>query len=87
MDFCLRFEIPSGALPVGFEDFDFGLLAPDLAGPDFPFAPLPLVEGFEAAILERMRKVGEVGEKLQRLVCRKQRGMVLRNYVGGLGSC
>jgi hypothetical protein len=33
-----------------------------------------------------MRKVGEVGEKLQRLVCRKQRGMVLRNYVGGLGS-
>ena len=34
-----------------------------------------------------MRKVGEVGEKLQRLVCRKQRGIVLRNYVGGLGSC
>lgn len=58
MDFCLRFEIPSGALPVGFEDFDFGLLAPDLAGPDFPFEPLPLVEGFEAAILEKENAKG-----------------------------
>jgi hypothetical protein len=54
MDFCLRFDMPSGALPVGFADFAFGLLAPDFAGPDLPFDEvLPLVEGLERPILAR----------------------------------
>ncbi len=53
MDFCLRFDIPSGALPVGLGlDFDF---EPEDFGPDLPFGLLPLAEGFEAAILARMR--------------------------------
>jgi hypothetical protein len=53
MDFCLRFDIPSGALPVGLGlDFDF---EPEDFGPDLPFGLLLLAEGFEAAILARMR--------------------------------
>jgi hypothetical protein len=58
MDFCLRFDMPSGALPVDL-GFDFGLLAPeDFEGPDLPFGDLPLVEGFDAAILAARRVCG-----------------------------
>lgn len=52
MDFCLRFDMPSGALPVGF-DFGFAdLLEPP---PDFPFELLPLTEGLVAPILTARR--------------------------------
>jgi hypothetical protein len=52
MDFCLRLDMPSGALPVGFADFpddldDFEFLL----GADLPFGLLPLVEGFVAPIM------------------------------------
>jgi hypothetical protein len=49
MDFCLRLDMPSGALPadLGFEDLALGLLDPDFVlGPD-----LPLEEGLDGAIL------------------------------------
>jgi hypothetical protein len=39
MDFCLRLDMPSGALPaaLGFEVLALGLLLPDLVlGPDLP---------------------------------------------------
>lgn len=47
MDFCLRFEMPSGAEPVGFGFDDFE----DFAELDLPFELLPLTEGLEGAIL------------------------------------
>ena len=54
-DFCLRFDIPSGALPVGFDfDFDFEDLLE--LPPDFPLAPLPLEAGLVAPIFDESRK-------------------------------
>ena len=49
-DFCLRFDMPSGALPVGF-DFDLEDLLE--LPPDFPLAPLPLVDGLVAPIVAK----------------------------------
>lgn len=49
IDFCLRLDMPSGALPVGLADLDF---AEDLPPLDFDLELLPLTEGFEGAIMD-----------------------------------
>jgi hypothetical protein len=52
-DFCLRLDMPSGALPVGFDfDFDFENLLE--LPPDFPLAPLLLVDGLVVPILGKV---------------------------------